>query len=218
MSTSIKTIERKPRVSGNAPPPLALLLHGYGAGERDLFDFADYLDPRFHVVSARAPLSLPWGGFAWYHLGGQPGRLVPDAATRASAVELLERFVAGLPAHVGADPARVYLLGFSQGAIMSLALAARRRELVAGVVAISGYLDPETLPAPAPSFDRLPILQMHGSYDDVIPVRAAHLTRDALQGSSARHEYHEYPIGHGIHPEGLQLIQRWLAARLDEPR
>jgi phospholipase/carboxylesterase len=218
VSTSIKTIERKPRVSGDSPPPLALLLHGYGSHERDLFDFADQLDPRLHVVSARAPLSLPWGGYAWYHLGGAPGRLLPDAATRTAAVELLERFVAGLPANVGADPARVYLLGFSQGAIMSLALAARRRELLAGVVAISGYLDPDTLPVPAPSFAGLPILQLHGSHDDVIPVVAAHMTRDALQGTEARHEYHEYAIGHGIHPAGLGQIQRWLAARLDEPR
>lgn len=219
MSTSIKTIERRPRAPADGPPPLLLLLHGYGAGERDLFDLADHLDPRLHVVSARAPLALPWGGFAWYHLGGQPGALVPDPETRARAADLLERFVEALPAQAGADPRRVYLLGFSQGAIMSLALAARRPELVAGVIPVSGYLDPATIPPAGPaSLDGLPILHMHGTYDEVIPVAAAHMTRDLLGQTGARYEYHEYPVGHGIHPDGLGVIQSWLAARLDEPR
>jgi phospholipase/carboxylesterase len=162
---------------------------------------------------------LPWGGFAWYHLGGQPGALVPDAASRGAAVELIGGLVAGVAGQTGADPRRVYILGFSQGAILTLALAARAPELLAGVVPLSGYLDPETMPASGPaSLNGLPILQMHGTYDDVIPVAAAHMTRDLLGQTGARHEYHEYPIGHGIHPEGLRVIQGWLTARLDEPR
>lgn len=217
MSTSIKTIERRPRLP-TPVPPLLLLLHGYGANERDLFDLADLADQRFHVISARAPLALPWGGFAWYHLGGAPGRLLPDAASRAAAIDLLERFVATLAERTGTDPRRLYLLGFSQGAIMSLALATRRPELVAGVVALSGYLDPETIPERMPSLAGLPILQMHGSYDDVIPVVAAHRTQAVLQNTGARYSFYEYPIGHGIHPDGLPVIQRWLAERLDEPR
>lgn len=214
--TTIRTIERRPRQPGERPP-LLLLLHGYGASEHDLFSFANEVDPRLHVVSARAPLALPWGGFAWYHLGGAPGRLVPDPASRAQALDLLERFVQGLPGRLGADPARTYLLGFSQGAIMGLALAARRPELLAGVVALSGYIDPELMPAaPAPALAGVPILQMHGTYDDVIPVAAAHMTRDLLAGLPVRHSYHEYPVGHGIHPDGLLAIQAWLAERLAE--
>lgn len=218
MTTTIKTIERKPRAETDGAPPLLLLLHGYGADERDLFDLADETDPRLYIVSARAPLALPWGGYAWYHLGGEPGRLVPDAATRATAAALLERFVADLPGRVGADPRRVYLLGFSQGAILSLALAARAPQLVAGVVAVSGYLDPELLPEQMPSFEGLPILQLHGSLDTMIPIEAAFRTRDLLQTTKARYEFHEYRVGHGIHPDGLREIQRWLRERLDEPR
>jgi phospholipase/carboxylesterase len=217
LSTTIKTIERRPRQPADGAAPLLLLLHGYGANERDLFDLADALDPRLHVVSARAPLALPWGGFAWYHLGGAPGRLLPDAASRDAAVATLERFVAELPGRLGADPRRVYLLGFSQGAILALALVARAPQLVAGVIAVSGYLDPELLPEQMPTFEDLPILQMHGSLDEVIPVTAALWTRDLLQATQARYTFHEYSVGHGIHPDGLQEIQGWLRARLDEP-
>ncbi|NTU83723.1 MAG: phospholipase [Chloroflexales bacterium] len=214
--TSIHTIERKPR-QATEQPPLLLLLHGYGASEHDLFDLADYVDDRFYVVSARAPLALPWGGFAWYHLGGAPGRLVPDAASRAQAVDLIERFVPTLAGRLGTDPGRTYVLGFSQGAILGLALALRQPTALAGLIASSGYMDPELMPDELPAaLADLPILQFHGTYDDVIPVAAAHMTRDLMAQLPVRHTYHEHPIGHGIHPDGLRAIQTWLAERLDE--
>jgi phospholipase/carboxylesterase len=216
--TSIHVIERRPRQKSDGPPPLLLLLHGYGASEHDLFDLSDYVDPRLHVVSARAPLALPWGGFAWYHLGGAPGRLIPDVTSRAQALDLLERFVPSLAERIGADPARVYVLGFSQGAIMGLALALRRPETIAGLIAISGYMDPALMPEVTPAaLTGFPILQMHGTSDEVIPVEAARATRELMAGLPVRYGYAEYPIGHGIHPDGLSAFQSWLGERLAEP-
>lgn len=216
MATQIRTIERKPRAPSPAAPPLLLLLHGYGSNEQDLFDLADWLDPRLHIVSARAPLALPWGGFAWYHLSGTPGNLIPDAASRAAARDLLTKFVADLPARVGSDPRHTYVLGFSQGAILSLGLAMRAPERFAGVVAVSGYLDPalQTDPPPA-GLARLPILQLHGTYDEVIPIAAAHATRAVLEPLLTTYTYHEDPAGHTIHPDGLRHIQQWMTDRLD---
>jgi phospholipase/carboxylesterase len=208
--TTIHTIERKPRAASDGPPPLLVMLHGYGSNEHDLFDLGEYLDPRLHIVSARGVLNLGFG-FAWYHLGGEPGNLVPDPATRASARDLLAKFVAGLPGRLGTDPSRTYLLGFSQGAIMSLALACHDPEQFAGVIAVSGYLDPESLDGPLPAaIADLPILQIHGTEDPVIPVSAARRTRDTLAPLARRLTYQEYPIGHTISMEGLQLIQSWL--------
>ncbi|PDW00482.1 alpha/beta hydrolase [Candidatus Chloroploca asiatica] len=217
--TTIHTIERKPRQLTNEAPPLLLLLHGYGANEHDLFDLADYVDPHFYVVSARAPLTLPWGGYAWYHLGGTPGRLIPDPTTRTHAVELAQRFVVDLPARIGTNPRRTYLFGFSQGAIISLALSVHIPEAIAGIIASSGYLDPELVPTALPeALTNMPILQMHGTYDDVIPVTAAHHTRALLEPLPVRHTYQEYPVGHGIHPDGVRLMQQWLGERLAEER
>jgi phospholipase/carboxylesterase len=214
--TSIHTIERRPRVASDGPPPLLIMLHGYGSNEHDLFDLGEYLDPRLHIVSARGVLNLGFG-FAWYHLGGEPGNLVPDPTTRARARTLLAKFVADLPARLGSDPQRTYLLGFSQGAIMSLALAAQNPTQFAGIMPLSGYLDPESLDGPLPAgIADLPILQMHGTDDPVIPVAAARRTRDMLTPLARRLTYQEYPVGHTISMEGLQLIQSWLGARLAE--
>jgi phospholipase/carboxylesterase len=192
------------------------MLHGYGSNERDLFDLGEYIDPRLHIVSARGVLNLGFG-FAWYNLGGVPGSLVPDPATRARARDLLSRLVSDLPGRLGTNPQRTYLLGFSQGAIMSLTLAASIPGQLAGIIPVSGYLDLDSLDGPLPAgIAELPILQIHGTEDAVIPVAAARRTRDALAPVAKRHTYQEYPIGHTISMEGLQLIQGWLGERLAE--
>lgn len=216
--TTIHTIERKPRAAADGPPPLLVMLHGYGSNEHDLFGLGEYLDPRLHIVSARGVLNLGFG-FAWYHLGGAPGNLQPDPESRARARDLLSRFVADLPGRLGSDPARTFLLGFSQGAIMSFALAAHMPERLAGIIPVSGYLDPETIDGPPPAaLADLPILQIHGAQDEVIPVSAARRTRDTLAPLARRMTYQEYPVGHTISMDGLQLIQGWLAEQLAEGR
>jgi phospholipase/carboxylesterase len=195
-----------------------ILLHGYGASEHDLFDLADYFDPQLYVVAARAVLALPWGGYAWYHLGGAPGRLQPDPDTRRRALDVLTSFVGTLPQRIGSDPQRTYLLGFSQGAIMSLALTMRIPEQLAGVIAISGYLDPELSPPETPpGLNGLPIFQLHGVADEVIPVEAGRRSAERLETGPAAYTYREYQIGHGIHPQGLQDMAHWLQERLSEP-
>ncbi|MGQ9612787.1 alpha/beta hydrolase [Chloroflexus sp.] len=215
--TTIRTIERRPTIE-SGPAPLLVMLHGFGSHERDLFELADLIDDRMHIVSVRAPIALPWGGFAWYELSGTPGRLVPDPVGRAQAIELLIKFVSELPGRIGTDPRRTYLFGFSQGAVLSMALAWRIPEHLAGVIAANGYLDPalSTQP-PAAGITRLPILQLHGTYDEVIPVEQARATRDVLAQYAPRHRYHEDPVGHSLHPNGLSLMQHWLAEQLDAP-
>ncbi len=214
--TKIHTIERRPRAESATPAPLLIMLHGYGSNEHDLFELGNYLDPRLHIVSARGILNLGFG-FAWYHLGGTPGNLVPDPTSRAEARSVLAKFVADLPARLGTDPQRTYLLGFSQGAIMSFALAAMQPELFAGIIPLSGYLDPGLVEEPLPSgLAQLPILQMHGTVDEVIPISAARRTQEMLRPVAQRHTYQEYPIGHTISMDGLQRIQEWLTERLAE--
>ena len=107
-------------------PPLLILLHGYGSDENDLFSFADQLNNRFLVVSLRAPIRLPWGGFAWYNIDftesasrfGNPD----EALTSLNKINL---FIDEIIAKYKVNPMQVSLLGFSQGAILSYALAMR---------------------------------------------------------------------------------------------
>jgi phospholipase/carboxylesterase len=214
MATTIYTVERKPQEPSERPP-LLLMLHGYGSNERDLISFAPYLDARLHIVAARGILNLGFG-YAWYQLGGGPGNLRPDPATRTQALDVLGKFVADLPERLGADPQRFFLLGFSQGAIMSYALGLTQPQRFAGIIPLSGYFDSETVSAlDVTQLDELDILAMHGTYDEVIPVTAARKTRDFLAQTPVTLSYHEYPVGHTVASEGLALIANWLAERVE---
>jgi phospholipase/carboxylesterase len=212
----IRTIERRPQhADGNTKPPLLVLLHGYGSNEHDLMGLAPYLDPRFHIISVRAILELGPGAYAWYHLYGTLGNLIPDEATRAQSLEVVTKLMAELPEQAGADPEQVYLFGFSQGAVMSTSVMLTAPHLISGVAAFSGYLDDKIVPQIVPDqVQGKPLLMTHGTADEVISVSAARKSREVLETLPIDFTYEEYPTGHNIHPNALLLAQEWFKARL----
>ena len=116
------------------------------------------------------------------------------------------------------DPRRLYLLGFSQGAVMAGGLALTMPERVAGAVLLSGYLPlQQELPVREAALRGLPVFVGHGLYDDVIPVRHGHEARDYLTRVGADLTYREYPLPHIIGEEELAEVAAWLTARLDGP-
>ncbi|HET7457739.1 MAG TPA: hypothetical protein VFJ74_08785, partial [Gemmatimonadaceae bacterium] len=129
--------------SADAPPPMLLLLHGIGSDERDLLSLGARLDPRFLIVSARSPLRLAQGGFGWYRTNfTERGPVMIDPAEAEEGLRTLAEFVPAAARAYGADERAVYLAGFSQGAIMSLALLLTAPELVAGAALMSGRILP----------------------------------------------------------------------------
>ena len=214
---------REPR-SPPAPgrkPPLLLLLHGVGRNERDLFIFAPSLDPRFLILSLRAPNMLTPGSYAWFTVTPSPvspgtNRINPEQAEASR--QLLLRFIPAAVAAYDADPDRVYLMGFSQGAIMSASVALTRPDLVAGAVLMSGRILPEIRPlaAPAVALHGLPILLVHGTRDTVLPIAHGHTSRDILSALPVTLTYHEYDMPHTVTDASLADIAAWLTARLDE--
>ena len=108
------------RQPGAAAPPLVVLLHGIGADEHDLLPLGRFLDPRCQVVSLRAPRDYVVG-YAWFPIDFRPdGSVVPDVAAARATLDDLRGWLADAPARFGTDPDRTFLLGFSQGAMMSL--------------------------------------------------------------------------------------------------
>jgi phospholipase/carboxylesterase len=201
-------------------PPLLALLHGVGSNERALFQLAPAFDPRFQVVSLRGPLVRGPDSFAWFVAEPTPRGfriIVPEqlAASRDAIVGFLAEAVAAYDA----DPARVYLLGFSQGAIMSLTTALTMPERLAGVVAIAGRIPPEVEPwiVPPARTAGLPLLLEHGRFDRVLPISWAERARPLLERAQVALDYREYDAPHSISPAMRDEAAAWLAARLDEP-
>jgi phospholipase/carboxylesterase len=206
----------RPPASPFARPPLLLLLHGIGADENDLFGLAPRLDPRFLIVSARAPYLARPMGYAWYAIDWATTPPTIDPAEVEASREALSEFIREVCDAHGADPARVWLYGFSQGAVMSFALALARPDLVRGLVAHSGRVLPQSLSrAAAPAaLASLDALIQHGLEDDVVPVDRGREARDLLAPLlGPRLTYREYAVGHAISEQSLADAAAWLAAR-----
>jgi phospholipase/carboxylesterase len=188
-------------------PPLLVLLHGHGANERDLLPIIPRLDPRLAVASPRAPFRIGSDNYSW--TDGSGAAALDDA--KRTVLECIEQVAAS----ADADRSRVYLAGFSQGAMLTLAIALTEPDKIAGAAVLSGRLAAPVREQHAAA-DRLrafPILVVHGRDDRQIPLRAGHEVRDALKPLVAL-EYHEFDYGHSISDETVFVFDQWLRKQL----
>ncbi len=200
---------------------LVVFLHGYGADGADLLGLADVLAPHLPgaaFVAPDAPERCVGGGFGyqWFPIPWLDGS--PQAAADAgleSSVKDLNGFLDARLTDEGLTPERMVLIGFSQGAMMSLHIAPRRDKPVAGVVAISGrLLRPETLATEA--LVKPPVLLIHGDQDPVVPFTDMAKAGDVLVAAGFPTYGHVMQgTGHGIAPDGLGAAMQFLKERLD---
>src|SRR5690349_17512685 len=194
------------------PAGLLVLHHGRGADERDLLGLADVLDPhgRLHVVTPRAPLTLPGSpGYHWYTV---PRVGHPDPQTFHAAYAELAAFHDELWQRTGLGPERTVLGGFSMGSVMSYALGLpAERPAPAGILAFSGFIPTvEGWQAAPASRPELPVFIAHGRRDPVISVEFARRARELLEGAGLPVSYHESDVAHQIDPQHVPAAVDWL--------
>ena len=203
-------IEQPARTPSPGHPPLLILLHGYGADERDLLSMAGALDPRLAIVSARAPIALENGGYAWFH-GDDEGEL---ERARNVVLDFIDRAIDD----AAADRDRVYLAGFSQGAMLTAAVALTEPRKLAGAAVISGRL-PRGVQQRMASVELLrgfPMLVTHGVEDAIMPIRFGRELRDTVTPLGVTLDYREFIVGHKITDETVHALDQWLQQRLAE--
>lgn len=210
---------RKGAAKGEAKA-LVVFLHGYGADGADLLGLSDVLGPHLPGVAFVAPdapdrCSGGGFGFQWFPIPRFDGSTEAEAAAGidAAAAEL-NAFLDARLIEEGLPPSKLVLVGFSQGAMMSLQVAPRRAEAVAGVVAISGrLLRPELLATEARV--KPPVLIMHGDQDPVVPFGELARAGDALVAAGFPVYAHVMKgTGHGIAPDGLGVALQFIKERL----
>lgn len=209
---SLYHLVRKPDVIRDKNP-LLLLLHGYGSNEEDLFSFAGELPKDAFVVSARAPYSTGYGGFAWYaiYFDRGPEKFSDEGQARISR-DLISGFIDELVSQHPIDAEDITLIGFSQGSILSHAVALSYPAKIRRVAALSGYLNTALMTEgfENQSFDHLRFFLSHGSSDQVIPVDWAREAKPELDALGIANEYREYPVGHGVAPQNFFDLRDWL--------
>jgi phospholipase/carboxylesterase len=215
---SLTHLVREPSVVGQKRPPLLVLLHGVGSNEEDLFGLAPYLDGRFLIASARAPVEMWPGGYGWFNIEFTPRGMLADVEQAKRSLRVLPGFVDELVQAYGADAGSVCLMGFSQGAMMSLALALTAPEKIAGAVLMSGRFPAEALEREldASALEGKPFMVTHGIYDPVLPIAEGHAVRDKLQALPVELTYREYPMAHEVSMESLKDVAAWLTQKLDQ--
>jgi phospholipase/carboxylesterase len=211
MDLSLYHLVREPKIKLDKNP-LLLLLHGYGSNEEDLFGFAAQLPDDYIIVSARAPYSLPPYGNAWYAIDFDADmNKFTDNVQAAASRNLIAKFIDEVTEAYPVDADNVTLLGFSQGTILSYAVALTYPEKVKRVVALSGYLNMDIIEnINSRDISNLSFFISHGAVDQVIPVEWARKAPEYLRAKGLEAEYHEYPVGHGVAPKNFNDLLAWL--------
>ncbi len=207
----------RPNTIPSDHPPVLFMLHGYGSNEDDLFSFAAELPAELFIISIRAPYTLEPFGYAWYAINFDAafGKWSDDQ----QAIESREKIVAFMDEACKAyavDKTNITLLGFSQGTVLSYAVALSYPEKVKNVVALSGYINEGILKEDHGNkgCSHLNIYASHGQVDQVIPVEWAQRAPEFLKKKGVSYRYEEFPVGHGVAPQNFYSFKSWLEERI----
>ena len=212
---SLHHITRPSNLKENAP--LMIMLHGYGSDENDLFSFVSELPEELFIISVRAPYSMQPFGNAWYaiHFDAEENKW-NDTEQAIQSRDLIAKFIDVACQKYPVDKNNVTLLGFSQGTILSYAVALTYPKKVRNIIALSGYISEDLLPEHLENKDysHLNFYCSHGSLDQVIPVEWAKKAPKFLNKLNIKHVYSEFPVGHGVAPQNFFEFKRWLEPKI----
>ncbi|SDR83870.1 alpha/beta fold hydrolase [Gramella sp. MAR_2010_147] len=213
---SLQHIIRKPKKELSKAPVL-ILLHGYGSDENDLFSFAEELPEDLFIISAKAPYTMQPYGNAWYaiHWDNNDGKFSDDVQAITSR-DTIRDFIDEVIEKYPVDPDNINLLGFSQGSILSYAVALSYPQKIRNVIALSGYVNKGIISKGFEDndFSNLSFYCSHGSVDQVIPVDWARKTKPFLDELDIENSYSEFPVGHGVAPQNFFEFKDWLIKRI----
>jgi phospholipase/carboxylesterase len=215
---------------GRGDGPVVVLLHGFGASGEDLVGLGRVMDvpqgTRFLFPAALLSLAAEGypAGRAWWRIDMDalqrgdrrltttvPAGLVEARASVDAVLDFVER-------DWRVPPSRVVLGGFSQGAMLSVDVALRRSEPLAGLAVLSGSVvaegewrplveQPRSAPLP-------PVFQSHGRSDPLLPFATAEVLRDLLRVGGAEVTFVPFRGGHEIPPQVLEGFGAFLTKHL----
>jgi thioredoxin 1 len=198
-------------IEGSEADRVLLLMHGYGADERDLGGLLPYLDPDGHFVTVlpRGPLAAP-PGFSWFDITAADS----DQARAGfiEAVDLVDDLLDTVCEERGLKREDAVVAGFSQGAGLALALALRsgNRSHPAAVLAMSPFVRLDLFDVDWEAAATIPVLLQHGTQDPMVPAQRTREAAELLGEKGVPVVYSEYPMGHQVALESMQQAQAWL--------
>ncbi len=194
----------------NKKSPCVVMLHGYGSNEEDLFGLSNYFPKNYITISFRAPIILPMGGYAWSNINNSMTNEYSILQEAKYSLKLLHKSLRILINHYNINEKDISLIGFSQGCILSWALAINSPKLIRRAVTLSGYIVPELLNLPTKNVNNLLAYNSHGISDEIIPIEKARRSIDLIKKNNPNVIYKEYDQGHGINNDNLNDLLEWM--------
>lgn len=190
-----------------------IILHGLGDSASGIMGLGEALrgafpDTLFIAPNAPFPCDFAPFGYQWFSMQDMSQTAILKGVANAAAP--LNSYIDHVLETHTLQPENVALLGFSQGTMMSLYVAPRRAEPLAGVLGYSGALiGGETLGHECKS--KLPIMLIHGTHDDVVPFQAMEHAVIGLQRAGLEADSLACPgLTHSIDDQGLSQGARFL--------
>jgi phospholipase/carboxylesterase len=204
-----------PLEAGETLFPAILALHGHGSNERDLIGLSARFPENLFWISGRGPIAYAPDGYDWYPVT-QFGK--PDPELLAAALERIDGFITELLSAYPIDPHYLFLMGFSQGSMISMSYLLKYPNRIRGVIAQSGYIPPDSgLEVDVEGVKGKPVIMTHGLEDSRMPLEWSEQSRDLLLSYGVDVDYHTFHMDHTITAESLAAIKTWREKQLMKP-
>jgi phospholipase/carboxylesterase len=202
-----------------SPKASIIWLHGLGASGYDFIDMVPALNlpedmaVRFifpHAPMRKITINQGYKMRAGFDIHSFDADAVQDELGMKESLAILDQLIAKEIAS-GIPSKNIVIAGFSQGATVALHAALSLKYTFAGILALSGFLLQNVLP-PESNFNNkdTPILMLHGTYDDVVSLKWAELSKDFLVKSNFNVKLLTYPVAHTVCEEEIEVIAQWL--------
>ena len=188
--------------------PIIVALHGLGDRPESFARVFDAFGARARIIVPRAPSPDGHGGSRWFAWRTQDGDVPRISRELEEATRVVDRLLSELEEEHGVRP---IVTGFSQGGMLSFAIAMKRPDRIAAAVPVAGWLPPPLWPEAKPA--RAPIVRaLHGTADSVVPYALDRRTCDRLRELGFDVELHSFEgIDHMITPDMHRLWLETLA-------
>ena len=191
-----------------------IMFHGYGSNKDDLYSFAKFMNPNFLIISIQGPIQMGYNSYCWWSLNyDNDMQLQMDVKEAENSLNELNRFISeDLSVKYNFGLNQVYLLGFSQGCMISYALSINFPKNYKKAVGLSGKIPHEII-----NFDEKcdysnhNFFCSHGLNDQVIPIEIGRDSDRWFSEKNIDHKYLEFESAHGINSENFEQMNLWLS-------
>lgn len=193
--------------------PVIIFLHGYGSDERDLFELRKSFPASYMSFSVRAPYPLSGGGNQWYEMTTTNGQRDGNQEQLKNSKSLIIKFIDEVTTKYNVDKKDIYLVGFSQGAIMCYQVGLTTPGSIRGIAPLSGRILPSLKPEikNPTALQHLRIFIGHGTDDNRIPYQDGQSANEFLTSLHLKPEFHTYQgMGHSISDAEMKDLVKWL--------